>query len=57
MLVHQVDLLALDEELFHLGAGFERITSYGNMTGAPFDPMESSNLVLTARLAGGRQDG
>jgi SAM-dependent methyltransferase len=38
-------------------AGFERITSYGNMTGALYDPMESSNLVLTARLAGGRQDG
>jgi hypothetical protein len=29
-------------------AGFEAVACYGNMTGAPFDPNASNNLVLTA---------
>ena len=31
------------------GAGFTDLTSYGNMSGAPFEPGSSGNLVLTAR--------
>lgn len=30
-------------------AGFSDIEAYGNMTGAPFDPAASGNLILTAR--------
>lgn len=33
-------------------AGFTAIASYGDMSGTPFDPQTSSNLVVTARLAG-----
>ena len=33
-------------------AGFGDITCYGDMSGAPFDPPTSGNLVLTARMAG-----
>jgi hypothetical protein len=31
-------------------AGFEAITSYGDMTGTAFDPETSENLIVTARL-------
>jgi SAM-dependent methyltransferase len=31
------------------GAGFEAITSWGDMTGAPFDSAKSPNLILTAQ--------
>jgi glycine/sarcosine N-methyltransferase len=31
-------------------AGFVSLTSYGDMTGAPFDPESSPNLVVLARL-------
>jgi ubiquinone/menaquinone biosynthesis C-methylase UbiE len=31
-------------------AGFEAITSYGNLNGDAFDPETSSNLVVTARI-------
>jgi SAM-dependent methyltransferase len=31
------------------GAGFDAITCYGDMAGAPFDPAASGNLVVTAR--------
>jgi glycine/sarcosine N-methyltransferase len=33
-------------------AGFDRISWYGDMKGASFDPLTSENLVVTARLAG-----
>ena len=33
-------------------AGFENITSYGNMSGDAFNPESSSNLVITAILPG-----
>lgn len=32
-------------------AGFHKITSYGNMSGAPFEASTSGNLVVTARRA------
>ena len=32
-------------------AGFEDVQSFGNMQGEAFDPVKSSNLVVTARLA------
>jgi glycine/sarcosine N-methyltransferase len=31
------------------GAGFVQVSSYGDMTGAPYDAVNSGNLVLTAR--------
>jgi LmbE family N-acetylglucosaminyl deacetylase len=30
-------------------AGFDSIVCYGDMSGAPFDPESSGNLVVTAR--------
>ena len=36
----------LEEEV--ASAGFDTITFYGDMTGAPFDPHSSGNLILTA---------
>jgi len=33
-------------------AGFTAIVSYGDMSGAPFDPHSSGNLIVTARTAG-----
>lgn len=34
------------------GAGFHRLQFWGDMQGAPFDPEESGNLVITALRAG-----
>lgn len=33
-------------------AGLDEISSYGNMSGMPFDPQASGNLVMTARRRG-----
>jgi hypothetical protein len=30
-------------------AGFDDVACYGDMTGVPFDPQASPNLVVTAR--------
>ena len=42
-LMHTELLSALTE------AGFNDITAYGDMTGKPFDPLTSPNLIVTAR--------
>jgi glycine/sarcosine N-methyltransferase len=43
--------LLLDEMKSTLeAAGFESVTSFGDMAGAPFDAVTSGNLVMTARL-------
>ncbi len=34
-------------------AGFDQLTFYGNLAGAPFDPENSPNLVVAVRLTGG----
>ncbi len=31
-------------------AGFSNVVCYGDMTGAPFDPETSSNLIVTAKI-------
>ena len=33
-------------------AGFSQVASYGDMTGAAFNPSSSGNLVVTARRSG-----
>jgi len=41
-----------DELRSAIGAsGFDEITCYGDMSGAPFDPASSGNLIMTAHRA------
>ena len=42
--LRQMELIAALSE-----AGFDNVVCYGDMTGAPFDPRVSPNLVITAR--------
>mgnify|MGYP005632403905 CR=1 FL=1 len=48
-------LMPLHQEIVEtalLKTGYEHITLYGGMDGAPFDPQNSGNLVIAARRAG-----
>jgi glycine/sarcosine N-methyltransferase len=48
--------LILDElRLILETAGFESVSCFGDMTGAPFDVVTSGNLVMTARLTSKRK--